>query len=153
MYLVGTLADRGRSLTLARSVQMADAETGRRALQDALPQPLAGLVSAAEIEAIRGRVIALGGLPARPRLHRDDFLAALAIFLIVTAATFPVALPFMLAEDVASAMLWTRVIALAMLFTGGLALGRYAGYGSWKTGALMAGLGMAIVAALIALGG
>jgi hypothetical protein len=42
---------------------------------------------------------------------------------------------------------------IAMLFAGGLALGRYAGYGSWKTGALMAGLGMAIVAALIALGG
>lgn len=153
MYLVGTLADRGRSLTLARSVQRADAEAGRRALWDALPQPLAGLVSPAEIEAIRGRVASLGELPARPWLHREDFLAAMAIFLIVTASTFPVALPFMLTEDVTSAILWSRVIALAMLFIGGLALGRYAGYGSWKTGASMAGLGTVVVVALIALGG
>ena len=40
-----------------------------------------------------------------------------------------------------------------MLFLGGLALGRYAGYGSWKTGVLMAGLGVLLVAAVIALGG
>ena len=40
-----------------------------------------------------------------------------------------------------------------MLFLGGLALGRYAGYGSWKVGFLMAGLGTALVMAVIALGG
>ena len=40
-----------------------------------------------------------------------------------------------------------------MLFFGGLALGRYAGYGSWKTGLMMAGLGAAVVAAVMALGG
>jgi hypothetical protein len=40
-----------------------------------------------------------------------------------------------------------------MLFFGGLALGRYAGYGSWKVGFMMAGLGAALVAAVILLGG
>ena len=47
----------------------------------------------------------------------------------------------------------SRGIALAMLFVGGLALGRYAGYGSWKVGLLMAGLGTALVLAINALGG
>ena len=47
----------------------------------------------------------------------------------------------------------SRAVALAMLFIGGLALGRFAGYGSWKAGALMAGLGTALVAAIRALGG
>lgn len=153
MYLVGTLADRGRSLALTRSVRTADAETARRALRDALPQPLAGEISAAEIDALRGRIAALGELPARPRLRPGDILAAAAIFLIVTASTFPVVLPFLLTADVSVAMLWSRVIGLAMLFLGGLALGRYAGYGGWKTGALMVGLGTAAVAVLIALGG
>jgi hypothetical protein len=40
-----------------------------------------------------------------------------------------------------------------MLFFGGLALGRYAGYGSLRVGFLMAGLGTALVAAVMALGG
>ena len=47
----------------------------------------------------------------------------------------------------------SRGVALAMLFFGGLALGRYAGYGSWKVGLLMAGLGTALVIAINALGG
>jgi hypothetical protein len=59
----------------------------------------------------------------------------------------------MMFEDVATAKNVSRAIALAMLFVGGLALGRYAGYGSWKVGLLMAGLGSALVVAINALGG
>jgi VIT1/CCC1 family predicted Fe2+/Mn2+ transporter len=62
-------------------------------------------------------------------------------------------LPFLLIEDVAIAKVVSRVLTLTMLFLGGLALGRYAGYGSWKTGLMLAGLGTALVAAVIALGG
>jgi hypothetical protein len=40
-----------------------------------------------------------------------------------------------------------------MLFFGGLALGRYAGYGSWRVGLLMAALGTALIVAINALGG
>ena len=36
---------------------------------------------------------------------------------------------------------------------GGLGLGRYAGYGSWKAGLLMVGLGTALTVAIVALGG
>ncbi|MCM3879286.1 MAG: hypothetical protein ND807_04170, partial [Vicinamibacterales bacterium] len=71
----------------------------------------------------------------------------------VVASTFPVALPFVVFADVGTAMTVSRAIALTMLFFGGLALGRYAGYGSWKVGFMMAGLGTALVAAVIALGG
>jgi VIT1/CCC1 family predicted Fe2+/Mn2+ transporter len=154
MYLVRTITERGRSLTLVRSVQAArDAEAGRKLVEGALSPGMAKLVSATEIEAIRGRVVAMTDLPARPRLQRDDFLAAFGVFLIVVASTFPVALPFVFLEDAATALFVSRAIAVTMLFLGGLALGRYAGYGSWKTGAMMAGLGVAVVAAVIALGG
>lgn len=80
-------------------------------------------------------------------------LAALAIFLIVVASTFPVVLPFVLINDVGTAKNASRAIALAMLFFGGLALGRYAGYGSWKVGFTMAGLGTGLVIAIKTLGG
>ena len=52
---------------------------------------------------MRGRIVALPSLPARPPLRRDDLLASFAIFLIVVAATFPVVLPFAIFSDVATA--------------------------------------------------
>jgi VIT1/CCC1 family predicted Fe2+/Mn2+ transporter len=154
MYLVRTVTDRGRLLTLIRTVRSApDAETGRGLIEGSLSQVAAGLVSTPEIEAMRGRIVALTTLPARPKLNRDDLTAALAIFLIVVASTFPVVLPFMMFEDVGTAKNVSRAVALAMLFAGGLALGRYAGYGSRKGGFLMAGLGSVLVLAINALGG
>ena len=154
MYLVRTITDRGRSLTLVRSVRAAvDATAGCRLIERSLSRGAASLVSEAEIEAIRGRIVARTSLPARPALYRNDLLAAVGIFLIVVASTFPVVLPFLLIQDVATAKFASRAIALAMLFFGGLALGRFAGYGSWKAGLLMAGLGTALVAAIRALGG
>jgi len=154
MYVVRTVTDRGRLLSLLHSVRDApDATTAHRHIESALSKVAAGLVSTAEIEAMRGRIIALSTLPARPTIGRHDLIAALAIFLIVVAATFPVVLPFAMFENVAMAKNVSRGIALAMLFFGGLALGRYAGYGSWKVGLLMAGLGTALVLAINALGG
>ena len=94
MYLVRTVTDRGRSLTLVRSVRAAaDAATGRRLIESSLSRGGASLVSDAEIEAIRGRIVARTSLPARPGLHASDLLAAVGIFLIVVASTFPSCCP------------------------------------------------------------
>lgn len=154
MYLVRTLTERAKSFTLVRSVRSAaDPESGRRLIERSLSRSVARLFSPTELEAIRGRIVALPGVPDRPSLRRDDLLASLAIFLIVVASTFPVVLPFALIGEVRTAMIVSRVIALAMLFFGGFALGHYAGYGSWKFGLMMAGLGTALVAAIMALGG
>ena len=154
MYLVRTITDRGRLLTLTRSVQTAaDTETGRAIIKSSLSKVVGSLVTDTEIEAIRARVVALPAVPDKPTLKWNDLLAALSVFLLVVVATFPVALPFVMTHDVGLALTASRVIALTMLFFGGLALGRYAGYGSWKVGFMMAGLGTALVAAVMALGG
>jgi len=71
----------------------------------------------------------------------------------VVISTFPVAVPFLVLHDVTLAQNVSRAIALAMLFLGGLGLGRYAGYGSWRVGLLMAALGTALIVAINALGG
>jgi hypothetical protein len=154
MYLVRTVTERGRLLTLVRSVQSAaDPNAGHKIIEESLSRVARGLVSRAEIDAIRGRILAMTALPDRPRLHRHDALAALAIFLIVVGSTVPVVLPFLLIQDLGLAKNVSRAIALAMLFMGGLALGRYAGYGSWRVGFMMAGLGTVLVVAINALGG
>lgn len=154
MYLVRTIADRGKSLTLISSIHTAtDTETARELIKRSLPSAVARFLTDTEIEAIRQRIVALPSPPDRPRLKSNDLLAALAVFLLVVAATFPVAVPFLIIDDIGWAKGVSRAIALTMLFLGGLALGRYAGYGSWKAGLMMAGLGAALVAAIMALGG
>jgi hypothetical protein len=159
MYLVRTVTDRARSLAFMRAVQTAtDHETGRRLVARRLGERFllrssADLLSPAEIEAIRARIGAQPAIPLTTSLERTDLFASVAIFFIVVAATFPVVVPFMLMENVDLAKHASRAIALAMLFFGGLALGRYAGYGSWKAGLAMAGLGTMLVIAIKALGG
>lgn len=154
MYLVRTITDRGRALTLVRAVRAAaDAASGRALVKGALSTGVAGFVTDTEVEAMRGRIVALPTVPERPRLETDDLLAALGVLLIVILSTFPVVLPFLLIDDIAWAKGVSRAVALAMLFVGGLALGRHAGYGSWKVGIMMVGVGTVVVAAVMALGG
>jgi hypothetical protein len=154
MYLVRTITDRGRALTMVRAVRAApDAASGRTLIKGALSTGVAGFVTDTEIEAMRGRIAALPAVPERPRLEKDDLLAALGVLLIVIFSTFPVVVPFLMFDDIAWAKGFSRAVALAMLFFGGLALGRHAGYGSWKVGLMMVGVGTVVVAAVMALGG
>jgi VIT1/CCC1 family predicted Fe2+/Mn2+ transporter len=153
MYVVQSVVARGRAYTLARSVRAAKAEAGRKLIEGTLSPTMAGLVSSAEIEAFRARLVALPSLPAPPTLHRDDLLGGLGIFLMCVIATFPVVLPFVFFADVGTAKTVSRGVALAMLFLGGHILGRYAGYGSWKAGFLLMALGTALVVTIMALGG
>jgi hypothetical protein len=154
MYLVQTIAARGRTFTLIMSVRAADAATGRKLIEHTLSPVLPDQhISPAEIEAVRARLVALPAAPARPALQWDDLLGALGIFLICVVATFPVVLPFVWISDVETAKNVSRAVALTMLFLGGLALGRYAGYGSLKAGLVMVALGTGLVAAIMALGG
>jgi hypothetical protein len=153
IFLVRTLVDRGRMLTLVRAVRVApDAGTAHRVIEDAVSRTARELLTPAEIEAVRGRVVAMP-LPDRPRFKGRDFLSALAIFLIVVGSTVPVVLPFLLIHDLVLAKRVSHAVAVVMLFLGGIALGRYAGYGSWRVGAMTAGLGVLMVAAINALGG
>ena len=154
MHLVRTVTERGRLISLVRAVKDArDGQAGRTVVEESLSRVAAGLVSPTEIEAVRARIVALPSVPARPQLGWRDAGMALQIFFIVVISTFPVVLPFIVLHDVTMAKNISNAIALAMLFLGGLGLGRYAGYGSWRVGFIMIGLGIALVLAINALGG
>lgn len=154
MYVVRTITARGRSLTLLRSVRAAaGAADARELIRSSLPPLVASHITDAALDALREQVLTIDDVPEHPRLEGKDLWAAVGIFVLVVASTFPVVLPFALIRDVGTAKLASRLIALTMLFAGGLALGRYAGYGSWKVGLMMTALGTAVVAAVMALGG
>jgi len=89
----------------------------------------------------------------RPRLNWLDFRGALGIFLLVTVSTFPLVLPFMLMRELGPALAASRMVAVVMLFLCGWALARNAGGSTWLAGFVMAAIGAALTAALMALGG
>ncbi|MEX3809992.1 hypothetical protein AB3X96_06950 [Paraburkholderia sp. BR13439] len=154
MYLVRTLVSRGRRMTVAHSVRSEpDAAAGVRALRDAMASWLKPLIGDTELESIRRRVAARPDLPQRAIFVRDDFVAAAAIFVLVVASTFPVALPFVLFAHVPTALIVSRVLTIAMLFGSGMALGQYAGFRGWQAGLAMAAVGVLLTMAIIALGG
>src|SRR4030095_16070248 len=73
MCLVRTVTDRGRLLTLIRSVQSAaDPNAGHQIIEESLSRVARGLLSRAEIEAVRGRILAMTALPDRPRPRRNS---------------------------------------------------------------------------------
>ncbi|BAO91597.1 VIT1/CCC1 transporter family protein [Caballeronia cordobensis] len=154
MYLVRTIADRARRHALALAVQRErNAAAGVRALRERVSAALDPFISDADLEAIRKRIAASEALPERARFVRADFLAALAIFIIIVLSTFPVAAPFVIFTHVPTALLISRVLTLAMLFICGFALGGYAGWSGWKAGLSMMALGVLLTMAIIALGG
>jgi VIT1/CCC1 family predicted Fe2+/Mn2+ transporter len=153
MYLVRTITDRAKRLTLALAVRAApDTAAAAAVLHRELP-PVAGqLLGEREVEAIRAR-LATHELPAKPQLDARDAQGAVGIFFIVVLATFPVALPFVLLDDMKLALLVSRLLTFVMLFGGGYALGAHAGYPGWKAGASLLVLGVCLTVAIIALGG
>ncbi len=152
MYLMGTATERSRNRALAKRVMGADSDAALRLIAQALPEHVAVLAGPDELEGMRRRLLAL---PAPGRLlGRDDWLAAVGIFLLVVISTFPVVVPFLLTQDAALAMRVSRLIAVGMLFLAGFALGRYAGHAHpLRTGVAMAALGAVMVLLVMALGG
>jgi len=152
-YLMGSLAEKSRSLLTYRAVRAAtDPERSRRLLADALPPVVASVLEPAELEAMHARLKHLPE-PVRARLDGDDARGALGVFLLVFLSTFPVVVPFILMHDARLALRTSNAIAVSMLMIGGWSLGRYSGMQPWLTGLSMAGLGAVLVGITIALGG
>ncbi|MBK6803986.1 MAG: hypothetical protein IPG84_03515 [Betaproteobacteria bacterium] len=153
MYLVRTMTERVRVRSLSERVIAADAATGRRMIAEDLPPHVARVMGSEEIESMRQRALAMEPVEV-PVLRRDDWLAALGIFLLVVAATFPVVVPFMITDDLPTAMRGARLVTLAMLFLAGHALGRHAGHRHpLRVGIAMMLFGAVLIVAVMALGG
>lgn len=153
MFLVRTLTHRARRRALAIAIRAEDDPAqGVRALRSELEGVMRTLVTDAELQAVRARLAAWPEVPVRPHLQASDYGGAVAIFVMVVLGTFPVALPFLL-FDTKAALLASRILTLVILFACGLALGRHAGGGGWKSGAAMTAVGVVLTVAIIALGG
>jgi VIT1/CCC1 family predicted Fe2+/Mn2+ transporter len=154
LYLLSCLAEKGASLRTYRAVRdAADPRQAQRLIADAMPSVVASVLQPAELESLQQRLARLPEPPAHARVSRTDLAGALGVFLLVFLSTFPVALPFLLMDDVVPAKRASNGIAIAMLFATGAAYGRFIGRSPWLFGVSMVLLGGVLVALTIALGG
>ena len=153
-YLIASFCERGHTLVLLRRVrETSDAAEARQIIADAIPPLIATRLAAEVYESLRQQVRQLPEPPARPRFSRDDYRGALGVFLLVFFATFPVVIPFTLMSNARLALRISNVIAIALLYLSGCALGRYASKRPWRFGLWTVILGAAMVGLAVALGG
>jgi hypothetical protein len=151
MFLMATKAGYLRATYAAKAIREAkNPADGRRILATALPTAVLPALTEADLEKIRLHLT--GSSLQNPRLSRQDYMGAVGVFLLVFLCTLPVVLPFAVWRDAAVALAFSNIIAVAMLFFTGYALGRYSGR-PWRVGLSMVALGVALVALAIALGG
>lgn len=153
-YLMACLAEKARDLKKLHAVRAAtDRALGQRIVADALPEPVAAVLTPDELEQVRARLLQLPEPPQRAHLDKHDWRGALGSFLLVFASTFPVTIPFMIMDDIGQAMRASNAIAVLSLFVAGYWFGRISGRHSLGFGIGMVVFGLAIVAMTIALGG
>ena len=152
MYLVATVVEKRRGVTLLRSVrQTTDLQAAHRLIADELPGRIAGSAQKDTLEAIRTTLVAVP--EGKTTLSARDYKAALGVFGIVVLATFPVVVPFVFMRNVYAAMRVSNGLAVATLYAYGHLLGKYSGGRPWHYGVAIAAVGMALVAIIMALGG
>lgn len=154
MYLMNAMTARGRDLVTVRAVRAAASpEQAHGIIREALPPIIMPLLTGNDLERVRRGVLDLPNPPAAPRLGKDDWLGAVAVFLLVFLSTFPVVIPFLIFQNVAVGMRASNAVAIALLFASGYVLARHGGFRPWRTGLSMVVLGVVLVAITIALGG
>jgi VIT1/CCC1 family predicted Fe2+/Mn2+ transporter len=153
-YILGSLAERHRNLTILREVRGTSAlDRARRLIADALPPVVASVLRPSDFDFVREQLNALPEPRVRMSPTLQDLRGALAVFLLVVVVTLPVAVPFVFIQQPHLAMRVSNGIALVLLFITGYFLGRYAGRPPVRLGIAMTIIGLVLVGATIALGG
>ena len=152
-YLMARLSEQGHGIVALRALKTADAAEAHRIIADALPPRLAAALPEVEFQVMQRSLLQLPESPARPRLTKDDWLAAAGVFLLVFLSTFPVTLPFIFIHQARLALRISNAIAIATLFWCGHEFGRYSGYRPARVGLVMVAVGLAMVGVTIVFGG
>ena len=153
-YLMGNFAGRGQSILALRAVSSATSpKEAHGAIAAALPPLLASVLTPADFETMRQRLSHLPEPPKRPWLTKDDWIAALGVFLIEFLVVLPLAVPFTFIQNAKLALRFSNGIALTLLFITGYRFGTYAGYPPLRMALSIVVVGLALIGVAITLGG
>src|SRR5690242_5368310 len=118
MFLMSVLTERGHGLRTVEAVRTAaSVDAAHRTIAGAIPPIVASILKRDDLERIRLGLIGVDDIPPAPRLTKEDWLGALAVFLLVFLSTFPIVIPFLVfRHDVYFALRTSNAVALVMLF-------------------------------------
>ena len=154
LYLMGNLAAAGQNLKTLEAVRKSsDVQHAQSLVAGALPPLVASILKPDELESIRQRLVALPELDTNVAPTRQDWLGALAVFLLVFLSTFPVVIPFIVMRQAVPALRVSNLVAIVMLFITGFAYGRIIGRHQWLVGTAMVIVGAILASLTMALGG
>jgi VIT1/CCC1 family predicted Fe2+/Mn2+ transporter len=152
MFVVTRSVEKHRFHSRIRALQQADPRSAREILEQELPEGWERLLDGGDLERLAARALALP-LPPEPGITLEDVRGGVAVLLLVFLSTLPVALPFLLFQDLFRAARVSDAVGLAMLFVIGARLGRFCGRRPVLVGLTMVAIGVALSAVAIALGG
>jgi VIT family len=155
--LMSTMFDRRRRIRMTRAIHAAPNErTALAAIQKELDPYLEQVARAEDRAQLYRSILTLlshGDLKQAGGIKRDDLAAALAVFCLVAATAIPAALPFLFISDPRLALRLSNALLIGLLFLAGYYWARYIDLNPWLAGFGLVGLGLALVAIAIALGG
>lgn len=154
LYWLACIYAHGQKIVALRAARdRENPERAYRVIADALPPLLASVTTPAELEVMRRKLQELPEPPNRPQITKEEWLGGLGVFLLVVAATLPVALPFVFIQDPNRALRISNWIAVLLLFLTGYVYGYQTGRKPLRSGLIMTVIGGAMVGLTIALGG
>lgn len=157
MYALLAMFERGERHRLLRHIQGAETEqAGVAVIAEEFDYILEPITSANQRQELYRDILEhLRDSQPRPvGFKREDFAGALGSVLVAVIAVLPSLVPFvLLRSDYALAIRVSNVVSFIVLFYAGYGWGKHTGSNPWKTGLLLAAVGVIMVAVAIPLGG
>lgn len=156
MYIMNETFQRARRFRVIAAIRRSkDRDEVLRAIANELDPGLEAVSESAERRRFYEHIIEVAGSAELPRthFHRDDFMGALAAFLLVIVSAAPATIPFLVIEDPRTALRISNALLLGMLFFVGWAWAGYTNIPRWRMACALTGIGVVLVAIAIPLGG
>jgi hypothetical protein len=157
LYMMASTFDRNRNLRIRRAIAAAaDEAAALAAIRGELDPYLASVTQIEDRERLYRSIcnaLARRPLPLRTGLARDEVMGAIEIFCLVFATALPAALPLLVIGDPWWALRLSNLLVVGLLFVVGYHWAKYVDANPWSAGLGLLGLGLAMVAVAVPLGG
>ncbi len=155
-YIMSNIFVRGRRGRLIRAVSAApDEAVALATIRRELDPDLQSVARPEDREQLYRSIHALlaNGKPGRTGVTRDDLVGAIIVFCLVLATTLPAVVPFLVIGDPWLALRVSNLLLIGLLFIVGFHWAQYINANPWMAGLVLTGLGLALVAVALVLGG
>src|SRR5262245_20380709 len=157
LYMMASTFTRNRQLRISRAIASAANEAAAlAAIRGELDPYLTSVTQVEDREQLYRSIrkaLAQRRLPLHIGPVRGDIMGAIEIFCLVLATALPAALPLLVIDHPWLALRLSNVLVVGLLFVAGYHWAKYVDANPWLAGLGLLGVGLAMVAVAIPLGG